>query len=242
MFDWLTLSLNLSPEQFQTHLANKEPIAYLIAYIVGILASLTPCIYPMIPVTVSFMGYIGETRKKIWPYATIYLFGMAIIYTLLGIFAALTGKIFGDITTNPVVYFIVGVIFFFSSLAMLGVFRWDPLLNRIGGLNKAGDTKGFMGAFLLGLTSGFVAAPCTAPILGALLSYVALTQDLLFGGSLLFAFSLGLGTLLWILSLFSGLTKYIPRGGNWGNMILIFFGILMMLLAGYFFYRAFHLM
>ena len=235
MFDWL------SHEQFQIYLTNKHPLAYLIAYIVGILASLTPCVYPMIPVTVSFMGYIGETRRKIWPYATIYLLGMAMVYTLLGIFASLTGKIFGEVTTNPVVYFIVGIIFLFSSLAMLGVLSWDPFLNKIGALNKVRDPKGFIGAFLLGLTSGSVAAPCTAPILGALLSYVALTQDLLFGGSLLFAFSLGLGTLLWILSLFSGLTKYIPRGGGWGRIILIFFGILMMLLSIYFFYRAFYL-
>lgn len=238
MLDWL----NVSTDQFQIYLTNKHPLAYFAAYIVGVLASFTPCVYPMIPVTVSFMGYMGETRKRVWPYATLYLLGLALIYTLLGIFASLTGKIFGELTTNPIIYFIVGLIFFFSSLAMLGVLRWDPLLNKIYVLGKGRDSKGFAGAFVLGVTSGFVAAPCTAPILGTLLSYVALTKDLIFGGTLLFSFSLGLGTLLWVLSLFSGLTKYIPRGGSWGNIVLIFFGIMMLILSSYFFYRSFHLL
>lgn len=227
--------------QFQLYLSQHNPIAYLVAYVVGILASLTPCIYPMIPVTVSFMGYIGETRKRIWPYASLYVLGMAIIYTALGIFAAFTGKVFGQFTTNSLVFIIVGIIFLFSGLSMLKVLPWDPFLSKLNNIGKKHDPKGFLGAIVLGMTSGFIAAPCTAPILGALLSYVAVTKDLLFGGTLLFVFSLGLGTLLWILSMFSGLTKFIPRGSRLGHFILTAFGVLMLGISVYFFYRGIEL-
>ena len=230
MNEWIT--------QFQVYLTNGHPLAYPIAYMFGFLASLTPCIYPMLPITLSFFAYLGESRKRIWPYATVYVLGMAIIYTTLGIVASLSGKIFGQFTTNPYIFFGTATVLLFSSLAMMGVIPWDPFLARFRNGNAKKDPKGFIGALVLGMTSGFIAAPCTAPVLGALLSYVALTRDIFFGGTLLFAFSIGLGTLLWFLSIFSSITKLLPKTGMWSKIVHFGMGFLMLLLSIYFFYRA----
>ena len=233
--------MNNWTQQFQEYLLQGHPLAYPIAYLFGFLASLTPCIYPMIPVTVGYMAHIGRTRKRIWIYAGVYVLGMAVTYTALGMFAALTGKIFGAMTTNPYIFFIVGIIFLICGLAMLGVISFDSLLAKISAVGTKSESHGLVGACLLGVTSGFIAAPCTAPILGVLLSYVVMTKNILYGGSILFAFSLGLGTLLFLVATFSGLTKYLPKGGNWTKIINYTFGSIFLFFSVYLFIRAMQL-
>jgi len=162
-----------------------------------------------------------------------FVLGMALTYSLLGMAAALTGKIFGRLTTHPLSYLVVGNICLVFALSMLGVF--EIRLPSQWGRSPAGEGKKGMGAvFLMGATSGFVAAPCTVPVLGVLLTFVAQSRNLLFGFSLLFVFALGLGTLLILLGTFTGLLASLPKSGHWLVWIKQAFGIILILVAEYF--------
>jgi len=158
-----------------------------------------------------------------------YVAGVAVTYASLGVFAAFTGRLFGEISSNPYAYFIVANIIIIMGLGMLDVFP-IPLIGPQVSVKKGG----LLGAFLIGAAAGFVAAPCTAPVLGVLLAYVASTQDLLLGGSLLFVFAFGLGALLILVGTFSGLLASLPRSGEWMVKIKKMFGLFMIGLGEYF--------
>ncbi len=114
-----------------------------------------------------------------------------------------------------------------------------PVPGMFGRVQSQGARKGgYLGALLMGLAAGFVAAPCTAPVLGLLLVYVARTRDVVWGGTLLMVFALGLGLLLMLLGIFSGLLSSLPQAGRWMEGIKIFFGAGMLLVAAYFLYQA----
>jgi thiol:disulfide interchange protein DsbD len=162
--------------------------------------------------------------------------GLAFVYAALGVAAALVGKIFGEFTRTPWVFGIVGVIVAVLGLSMLDVIPLPPLL---GGVQSAGSRRGgYLGALLIGTAAGFVAAPCTAPVLGLLLAYVGNTRDVVWGGTLLLVFALGLSLLLMLLGIFSGLLSSLPRAGAWMNVIKKGFGVAMLLIAAWFLFQA----
>ena len=224
-------------------LEGTQVLAYPIAFIAGILISLTPCVYPLIPIIISYIGGKSErNRFKIFLLSLSYVIGVAITYSGLGIFAVLSGKLFGEIQTNPIAYIIVGNIIILFGLSMLDVFLL-PGISSLSRITKIRGTKGsYLGALGIGLTSGFVVAPCTAAVLGVLLSYVASRQNLFFGASLLFVFALGIGVLLIAIGTFTGILVSLPKPGTWMPKIQKVFGFAMILLGEYFLFQAGRLM
>lgn len=226
--------------------------ALVLAYFGGILSSFTPCIYPMIPITIGFIGGTAERSVKTgWVLSSFYVLGMASIYTLLGIVASLSGKIFGAMTNTPGWYLTLGLIMVASSLWMLGVIKLDPNVlaakltrsrAKHGGKTIAGIVERnegtILGAFVLGASSGFIASPCTTPVLTTILSFTANQQSILFGGLLMFSFALGLGTILVLIGTFTGAMKLLPKSGKWLDRIKLVSGLLILGLGQYFVFKA----
>ena len=207
----------------------------VVAYLGGVLASLTPCVYPMIPITAGVIGHanIGGSKLRGFFLSLTYVTGMALTYAALGIFAAATGRFFGTVNSSPWTFLLVGNIILLFGLGMLGVFH----LPLIGG-RFASRGLGMAGIFLAGVTSALVAGPCTTPVLGTLLAYTASSRSLAAGGLLLFAFSLGMGALVLGVGTFSSCLTSLPRSGPWMVKIQKIMGVLMLLLAEYFFIKA----
>jgi cytochrome c-type biogenesis protein len=207
-------------------------MSFVAAFLGGLLTSFTPCVYPMIPITAGYVGgeNLGGSKYRGFILSLFYVIGVSATYASLGIFAALTGRLFGEISTNPYAYFIVANIIIIMGLGMLDVFP----IPLIGFKASSKKNRGVVGAFLVGAASGFVAAPCTAPVLGVLLAYVASTQDIFLGGGLLFVFALGMGAILLLVGTFSGVLAALPRSGNWMVKIKKAMGFLMIALGEYF--------
>jgi thiol:disulfide interchange protein DsbD len=220
------------------YLSASPLLAYIAVFLGGVLTSFTPCVYPMIPITIAYIGgRSGESRLKGLSLSIFYVIGMAATYSALGAFAALTGKLFGSASTNPILYLIVANIFIFLGLSMLDVFTL-PIPSFFTSRQPGKKSGGYLGAFLVGLLAGTVAAPCTAPVLGVVLTFVAAKQSVLYGITLLFIFSIGLGTLLIIVGTFAGLMSSLPKTGTWSVVIKKFFGWLMIGVGEYFLITA----
>ncbi len=221
-------------EALKTNLESGSLLAIVIVFAAGVLTSLTPCVYPMIPVTVTYIGgsSVGSKTRG-FTLSLFFVLGLSIIYSSLGAFSALTGKIFGDITQNPWIYIIVANIIILFGLSMLGVFT-IRLPSFLTGIGKAGRGGGFLGAILMGMAAGFIAAPCTAPVLGVLLVLVGQKQNIAYGAFLLLVFSLGLGLLFLLLGTFSGMLASMPKAGSWMDRIKIGFGVAMVAIGEYF--------
>ena len=175
--------------------------------------SLTPCIYPLIPITVGFIGANSSgSRTKGFSLSLVYVTGMALVYSGLGLFASLTGTIFGEISSHPVTDFIVGSIVFMFGLSMLDIFTLHmPQFIKLPQVTQGG----YFPAFLLGVSSGFVVGPCLTPVLGSILLYLAKKQNILYGTTLLFTFACGMGLILVLIGTFSGLLTALPKSGKW---------------------------
>jgi len=224
-------------ETLKAQLAAGSLSAVFVVFAAGVLTSFTPCVYPMIPVTVTYIGgaAAGNRRRAVGLSVT-YVLGLAAMYAALGVAAAMLGKIFGEFTRSPWVFGAVGLIIAGLGLGMLGVFTIPALMT---GLQGQGVRRGgFVGAALMGVAAGFVAAPCTAPVLGLLLAYVGQTRNVVWGGSLLFVFALGLGLLLMLLGIFSGLLTSLPKAGRWMDLIKKGFGFAMIAIGGVFLWKA----
>jgi thiol:disulfide interchange protein DsbD len=219
----------------QQYLQTSVTMAFVAAFAGGVFASLTPCVYPMIPITITTIGSsnLGGSRLRAFFLALIYVSGMAVTYAAMGIFAALSGRLFGEFNSSPWSFVLVGNIILALGLSMLEVFDLPVFAPGRGGLKS-----GFLAVFGLGLSSGLVAGPCTAPVLGVLLAYVASTGSAFLGGALLFVFAYGMGILLIAVGTFSGLMASIPRSGGWMVSVKKGMGWLMILLAEYFFMQA----
>ncbi len=150
---------------------------------------------------------------------------MAVTYTILGAVAALSGRLFGQIQTNPWTYFLIGNLCILMGLAMLDVFtltvRTPAFVTRAQSRKR---TRGIAGSFLVGAASGLVMGPCTAPALAVVLGYAATRQNLALASSPMFVFAFGMGTLPILLGTFAGLLAGIPKSGAWMSRISRIFG------------------
>ena len=206
--------------------------SYLLAYVAGLATSLTPCVYPLIPITVSLFGARDDqtTRARALFLAACYVGGIAAMYSGLGVFFGLTGKAFGTFLANPLV--IIPIVLFFVAMAasMFGAFELALPSELQGRLSHVGG-KGPLGAFLMGLVAGVIAAPCTGPPLLALLTFVSTQRSVFLGGSLLFVYALGMGLLFFLIA---GFALKLPRSGAWMDSVKSIFGVVMLVAALYF--------
>lgn len=218
-----------------TYLQSSRSLAFMASYLGGVLVSFTPCVYPMLPITVGVIGSsnIGGSRTRGFLLSLSYITGLALAYAGLGVFAAATGSFFGAISTSPYTFLFVGNILLLFGLIMLEVFQL-PFLS----VEVTTKAKGVPGVFLIGMSSALVAGPCTAPVLGSLLFYASTSGNLFFGAILLFTFAFGMGTILLLAGTFSGLLAALPRSGEWMVRLKKIIGLLMIGLAEYFLIQA----
>src|SRR5688572_7804238 len=187
-------------------------VAVLASFVFGFLASLTPCVYPMVPITVSIFGATdAKSRLRGAALSGTFVLGIASLFTPMGVIFALTGKLMGSSLSN--VWVVLGLALLFTALAasMFGAFELalpSSLTNRLSTVGGVG----FKGAFVMGLVMGLIAAPCTGPFLTGILTVIAQSGKVALGGFALFAFSLGLGVLFFLAGAFA---MSLPKGGAW---------------------------
>jgi cytochrome c-type biogenesis protein len=215
-------------------------LAFLAAYVGGILVGLTPCTYPLIPITVGFIGAQGSpSRLRGFLLSICYVTGLAVTYSVMGAVAVLSGRLFGQMQTTPWTYFIMANLCIFMGLAMLDVFTISlPLPQKLAQMTGKKKGKGFFSSFLIGAASGIIVGPCTAPVLAVLLGFVALNTNLIYGMSLLFVFAFGMGTLLIAAGTFAGFIAALPRSGVWMTAVNKIFGWILIGAGEYFLYTA----
>ncbi|MCX5711053.1 MAG: sulfite exporter TauE/SafE family protein [Candidatus Omnitrophica bacterium] len=208
-----------------------KPVDLIISFLGGVFIALTPCIYPLIPVTVGYIGVkSGGSKAKGFILSLNYVLGIAVTYAFLGLLASLTGKIFGEVSSNPITHIVVGGVIVVLGLSMLDLFAIPAL--RFVKLPEVKKGNNFS-AFLLGLISGLVASPCLTPVLGSILAFLTIKKSLVYGTLLLFTFALGMGLPLIIIGTFSAALTGIPKLGRWMDYIKKAFAILLIVAGLY---------
>ena len=212
-----------------------------VLFAAGVLTSLNPCIYPMIPITAAIVGgqevgAVAGTRGRLRPLllTLTYVLGLAAVYSVLGVIAGMSGTLFGEVSTNPWLYFAMANLLLLSALVMLEVLPVPLPTAWIARASQAGTAGRFSGAFVMGAVSGLVAAPCGAPVMAAVLTWVTTTKSGALGFLYLFSFSLGMCALLVLVGVFSGTVARLPRSGAWMTWIKRGFGFVMLAAAEYY--------
>src|SRR3989339_690408 len=215
-------------------------VSLIIIFLAGVGLSFTPCVYPMIPITVAVIGgqaagdqTMARSPLKAFFRSLIYVLGISIVYSAMGVAAASTGSLFGTALQSPWVIGFVVAVFVGLALSMFGVYYLQVpsfISDRLG----TGTRKGFIGVFVMGLVSGIVASPCIGPALASLLVYIASTGNKFLGFWMLFVFAWGIGVLLIVLGTFSGAIKSLPKSGVWMETVERIFGLLLIGAALYY--------
>ena len=213
--------------------------ALLALFLFGLALNLTPCVYPMLGVTVSIFGARrAAPPRQVIGYAALYVLGMALMYTTLGVVAALTGGLFGGFLQSPLVLAAVGVLLLVMSLSMFGLYEFTvppQLMNKLGGATATSAA----GVFLSGLVVGVFAAPCVGPAVVALLAVVGAKGDPWLGFTTFFTLSLGLGFPYLLLATFSNLLQRLPRSGEWMVWVKAIFGVILAGVGAFYLLLAF---
>jgi thioredoxin:protein disulfide reductase len=208
-------------------------VIFLLVFLGGLALNLTPCVYPMIPITITYFGGQAQGKKgSLVAHSFLYVIGMAVTYSVLGVVAAMTGGLFGSAQQYPPVLIGIALVMVLLALSMFDVyeFRMPQFLNRLAG----GSQKGFTGTFLMGLTVGIVAAPCIGPFVLGLLTYVGNKGNAVLGLALFFVLAIGMGVPFIVLGFFSGSIQRLPRSGAWMVWVRRIFGFILIAMAIYF--------
>ncbi len=199
----------------------------------GIALNLTPCVYPLIPVTISYFGGRATGRTSdVAVHALIYVIGLALVNSMLGVFAALSGRLIGTVLQDPLTLVVVAAILAAFALSMFGL--WEFRLPHSVTAIAAKTYAGYFGSFFIGLTMGFVAAPCVGPFVVGLLVWVAKSANPWFGFAVFFSLSLGMGLPLFVLALLSGRLQSLPRSGEWMLWVRKLMGWVLLGMAAYY--------
>jgi cytochrome c-type biogenesis protein len=221
-------------------LSDHPLVAIVTLFGAGLVTSLTPCIYPMIPITAGILSgaSVGQqSRARTARLTVAYVTGLALFYAILGLIAGLSGSLFGTVSASPWARLAIGNLLLVFGLAMLDVI---PVAAPERLMRWAGSLSGgsYPAVFLLGATSGVVAAPCGAPAFAAVLTWVASTRSGVLGFVYLFVFSLGMTALLAVVGLFSGAVAALPRAGIWMVWVKKAAGVIMLAMAEYYFIKV----
>jgi thioredoxin:protein disulfide reductase len=226
----------MAPDAFTAALAKGPLYAALAALAGGLLVSLTPCVYPMVAVTVSVFG--ARAAKHRWEGALLsaaFVLGIMAMFTPLGVVAGMTGSMFGSVLQNRWIVVAIAALFLLLAASMFGAYEFglpSALTNRlaeVGGI-------GYKGAFLLGLACGLIAAPCTGPVLTGILTWIAQTKSAGLGALAMAAFSLGLGAPFFVVGAFA---VQLPKSGRWMVHVKSALGLVLVIVALYFLSTAF---
>ena len=209
------------------------PLIFVLVFLGGLGLNLTPCVYPLIPITISYFGGQAQGKKGgMALHAVLYVGGMAVTYSALGVAAALAGSLFGAALQYPPVLVFIALVMIALAMSMFDVYelRMPAFLNRLAGSQQ----KGYFGTLVMGLTVGIVAAPCIGPFVLGLLTFVGDRGSVLLGFSLFFVLALGLGLPFIFLGIFSGSLSRLPRSGGWMVWVRKIFGFILVAMAIYF--------
>lgn len=208
-------------------------LSLIFVFLGGLALNLTPCVYPLIPITIGYFGGQAEGKtSRLFLLGVLYVLGMALTYSVIGVVTSLSGAVFGTLLQNPFVIIGIALLFVILALSQFGVYEFklpDSLVMKAGGAKG-----GVFGAFFMGLTMGIVAAPCIGPFVLGLVTYVAAKGDPFYGFLMFFVLALGLGLPYLLLALFSGKIKNLPRAGFWMDGVKHIFGFLLLGMAIYF--------
>jgi thiol:disulfide interchange protein DsbD len=212
-------------------------LALFIAIFFGFLSSLTPCVYPVIPITIAYIGSKSRGKGKFSGFilSLFFVLGLALVYASLGVISSMLGVSFGSLTQKPIVGVPIAIIFALLGFSMFGLFEIampSRFSSKIEAEKKKG--KGYFGAFLIGALTGLVASPCIGPLLLAILVIVASLGSIFLGFLYLFAFALGMGILFIVIGTFSGVLASLPKSGGWMDSVKIIFGSLIFAASFYF--------
>ena len=200
--------------------------AFFLVFLAGIGASLTPCVYPLIPITIGVFGASeAKSRTHAFMLSLVYVLGIVVTYSALGVAAALAGGLFGSALQSPVVLGSFAMMFIALGLSSLGLFELQLPTGLQTKLASSGGA-GFGGALVMGLLAGVIAAPCVGPILSGVLLFITQTRDVLLGVALMSDFALGMGLLFIILGTFSSLAHKLPQSGSWMDHVKTGFAII----------------
>jgi cytochrome c-type biogenesis protein len=234
-------SLQVEPSGGLTEALSGNPLLALgFLFVAGVLTSFTPCVYPMIPITVSVISGTAredQTRWRTLGLTLTYAFGLATLYAFLGMLAGLSGTLFGSVSASPWALLAIGNLLLLFALVMLDVI---PMKVPQRLMDWAGKREGgsYGAVFLLGATSGIVTAPCGAPAFAVVLTWVAATGAGLMGFLYLWVFSMGMTALIVVVGLFSGTLAVLPRSGKWMVWVKRAAALIMFGMAQYYFVRA----
>lgn len=213
--------------------------ALIAIFFIGLALNLTPCVYPMLSVTVSIFGGQTDTNMfRVFMKALTYVLGIATMYSVLGVVAAMSGGLFGAALQSPAVLVSIGVLLIALALSMFGLYEIQMpywLTSKLGGQSASG----FIGVYISGLVVGIFAAPCIGPPIIALLAFVGSKGDPVFGFWSFFILSLGLGLPYLILGTFSGLLQKLPKSGVWMVWVKKVFGVVLIGVGLFYFGLAF---
>jgi len=206
-----------------------------LAFVGGLLLALTPCVYPLIPVTIGVIGATTDRKLGALLRSLVYVLGISVTYAVLGLVAASAGEAFGTLLQSPVVYLAVAALLVVLAVSMFGLFEiqvpasWSARLQA-----KVHGRWGVAGIFVLGLLSGIAVTACVAPVISGALLYVFKSRDMLAGFLILFAIAWGMGTPLVVLGTFSGLIRSLPKSGKWQAGVRGLLGVALLVGAGFF--------
>jgi|GEM_PF-340080 len=211
-YDWPSFSMDKFFANFDKQ---STWLILLIVYLFGFLTAFTPCVFPMIPITMGILGFSDSSGR--WKGFTIglsYSLGLSLTYAIVGVVVALTGGFIGQALTSPFVIWGIFIFYVVTALSMAGLFPMKAPLVVQNSFSKI-ENKGLIGAFIAGSLGGIIASPCVGPAVAAVLAYVAQSGKPTFGFFTLFAFGMGLGTLFILIGTFYGEINSRLKPGKW---------------------------
>lgn len=237
-----TLLRSVDSDQIKMLASEHMWLALVLCFASGILTSFTPCVYPMIPITINIFGRLSQhngSKNKSFNIHTfflagIYVLGMCTTYSLMGLVAGMTGSLFGKLLQSSYMLGFLTILFLTLALSQLGLFKLALPSAIQTRLSRVGNSESRFGIFLMGLISGLIVSPCVGPVIAGILAFVFDTSNALRGFFYFLSFSLGLGMLFLLIGGFSGLITTLPRSGNWMTRINRVLAGLMLIAAGYY--------
>lgn len=221
---WFDRQVNLLKEELE----KKSFLVFGLIFLLGFLTSLTPCVYPVIPIVMGYIGTrSGKNKMRGFYLSIFFVIGLSIVYSILGVVAGLSGSMIGSSFQSPIVVLVISGIFILMGLSMAGLFEIPVPTSISSKIQGGGGKSQVFGAILIGGVAAIIAAPCVGPVLIALLTWIGETRDAFLGFLLTFTFSLGMGVLFIIVGTFSGAISAMPKGGKWMNYIKYFFATLL---------------